>query len=163
VLIVRVHRKLLLAQHLPPETLDARSFWGDRFRSIAGLEDHLHRNGTRVVKFFLHLSKQEQRLRLLERIDDPKKNWKFSHADVHERSYWSDYMSAYEAAISATSTTGSPWYIVPADDKKTTRLIVSSVIVQVLRDLRMSYPEPTDQQRRDLQKIRRVLAREGSA
>jgi PPK2 family polyphosphate:nucleotide phosphotransferase len=160
VLIVRVHRKILEAQRLPPETLDTKSFWSDRFQSIVNQEDHLHRNGTRVVKFFLHISKEEQRQRLLKRIDDPHRNWKFSLADVHERRSWDQYMSAYEEAISATSTTACPWYIVPADDKKTARLIVSSVILGALKDLDMSYPQLSAAQRRDLKQIRRTLTSE---
>jgi PPK2 family polyphosphate:nucleotide phosphotransferase len=157
VLIVRVHGKILDAQHLPPETRESESFWSDRFRSIGDLEAHLHRNGTRVVKFFLHISKEEQRRRLLARIDDPRKNWKFSLADVKERRSWDRYMSAYEEAISATSTTACPWYIVPADDKKTARLLVSSVILKTLKDLDMRYPELRAGQREDLKRMRKTL------
>ena len=120
---------------------------------------HLHRNGTRVLKFFLHLSRQEQRKRLLERIDDPKKNWKFSFSDVHERRAWNDYMKAYEEALSATSTAHCPWYVVPADDKKNARLIISAVVCEALQSLRMSYPKLAPQQRRDLQNIRKLLKR----
>jgi PPK2 family polyphosphate:nucleotide phosphotransferase len=160
VLIVRVHSRLLGAEHLPGEARDEGSLWRGRFRSIIDMEDHLQRNGTKVVKFFLHISKQEQRRRLLKRIDDPRKNWKFSRADVEERRSWSHYMSAYEEAIGATSTTTSPWYIVPADDKRAARLIVSSVALEVLRDLRMRYPSPSKAQLRALKRIRRELTRE---
>jgi PPK2 family polyphosphate:nucleotide phosphotransferase len=158
VLIVRVHSKLLDAEHLPHDTREDSSLWRDRCRSILGLEEHLRRNGTRVVKFFLHISKEEQRKRLLERIDDPRKNWKFSRADVEERRSWSDYMAAYEQAISQTSTAAAPWYIVPADDKRTARLIVSRVILQTLKDLHLSLPEPSAEQLRDLKRIRKQLS-----
>ena len=159
VLIVRVHRGILSAEHLPEKAMDKTSFWRDRFRSIVDLEEHLHRNGTRVVKFFLHLSREEQRKRLLERIDDPRKNWKFSLADVEERRYWNQYMEAYEEAISATSTSRSPWYVVPADDKKSARLIVSSAIHETLKELKMEYPTLSGAQLKDLKNIRGRLAR----
>src|SRR5467141_1973858 len=115
VLIVRVHPDLLRAEKLPDELIDPHSIWKERFRSIVGLENHLGRNGTRVLKFFLHLSKEEQRKRFLARIDDPHKNWKFSLEDVEERKYWKQYMKAYEACLAATSTRHAPWYVVPAD------------------------------------------------
>jgi PPK2 family polyphosphate:nucleotide phosphotransferase len=158
VLIVRVHSEILAAERLPEGAVDARGFWRDRYRSITELEEHLYRNGTRVVKLFLHLSKQEQHRRLLERIDDPRKNWKISLDDVQERRSWNQYMSAYEEALSATSSAHCPWYIVPADDKRNARLIVSSIIHETLRELRMSYPAPSPAQRRELKKIRRLLA-----
>src|SRR5205809_740949 len=122
VLIVRVHPELLRAEGLPDEALDDKTIWRDRYRSIRHFEAHLHRNGTRIVKFFLHLSKEEQRKRFLARIEEPDKNWKFSRADVEERKYWDDYMDAYEACLSATSMRHSPWYVVPADVKKHARL-----------------------------------------
>ena len=118
VLIVRVHRQILNNEDLPEEVVDKKHFWRDRYRSIVNLEDHLDRNGTRVVKFFLHLSKGEQKKRFLKRIDDPEKNWKFSADDIKERKYWKQYMKAYEECLSATSTHAAPWYIVPADDKE---------------------------------------------
>src|SRR5271170_1870306 len=129
VLIVRVHPEILRAQELPKELLNDKKFWEHRFRSINDLEKHLHRNGTRVIKFFLHLSKNEQRRRFIERIDDPEKNWKFSQADIAERTFWKDYMEAYEACLSATSTGHAPWFVVPADDKENARLIISQIIL----------------------------------
>jgi len=159
VLIVRVHPQILEGEHLPEAPADATAFWSGRYRSIVDLEEHLHRNGTRVLKFFLHLSREEQRKRLLERIDDPKKNWKFSFADVHERRSWNEYAKAYEEALSATSTARCPWYVVPADDKKNARLIVSAVVCETLQSLRMSYPKLAPQQRRDLRSIRKLLER----
>src|SRR5208282_6283466 len=117
VLVVRVHPELLRAQPIPEELLDEKTIWEKRFRSILDLERHLHRNGTRIVKFFLHLSKGEQRKRFLARIDDPDKNWKLSRADIEERGRWNDYRSAYEDCLARTSTKASPWYAVPADDK----------------------------------------------
>jgi polyphosphate kinase 2 (PPK2 family) len=121
------------------------------------LESHLHRNGTRVVKLFLHLSKGEQRNRLLARIDDPEKNWKFSLADIHERKYWKHYMQAYEACLTATSTAHAPWYVVPADDKENARLIVSQIVIDALDTLKMAYPKTTTKRRRELKAIRRQL------
>src|SRR5437879_4180586 len=159
VLIVRVHPEILRAEKLPDELLDPDSIWKERYRSIAGLEDHLFRNGTRVLKFFLHLSKEEQRRRFLARIDEPHKNWKFSLDDVEERKYWKQYMKAYETCLAATSTRHAPWYVVPADDKPNARLIVSRILVDALEVLDMSYPEPDAARRRELQAIRRRLAK----
>src|SRR3981189_341548 len=155
VLIVRVHPEILRAEKLPDDLLDSDSIWKERYRSIAGLEDHLHRNGTRVLKFFLPLSKEEQRRRFLARIDEPHKNWKFSLDDVEERKYWKQYMKAYEACLAATSTRHAPWYVVPADDKPNARLIVARIVVDALEGLDMSYPEPDAARRRELQAIRR--------
>ncbi|MBK8975882.1 MAG: polyphosphate kinase 2 family protein [Planctomycetes bacterium] len=157
VLIVRVHPEILESQKLPRETLEHEHFWRNRYRSINDLEAHLHRNGTRIVKFFLHVSEKEQRKRFLDRIDDPAKNWKFSRADVEERRYWKKYMRAYEACMTATSTSHAPWYAIPADDKKNARLIVSQVILDTLDGLHMSYPEPLVSAD-ELQAIRRELA-----
>jgi PPK2 family polyphosphate:nucleotide phosphotransferase len=157
VLIVRVHPEILQGQGLPDELLDEKSIWKERYRSIVELEKHLHRNGTRIIKVFLNLSKGEQRKRFLERIDDPDKNWKFSMADIQERSYWKDYMKAYEACLNATSTHHAPWYIVPADDKENARLIVSRIVLDVLDDLKMSYPKTTSKRRRELKTIRKRL------
>ena len=131
VLVVRVHPEILQAQGLPAELLHERNIWKERFRSIVDLEEHLDRSGTRIVKFFLHLSKGEQRKRLLRRIDEPDKNWKFSLADVRERDYWDEYQAAYGDCLGATSTQVAPWYIVPADDKKNARLIISKIILDV--------------------------------
>ena len=159
VLIVRVHPEILRTQGLPDALLDESSIWKERYRSIVDLESHLYRNGTRVIKFFLHLSKEEQRKRFLDRIDDPDKNWKFSAADVEERKFWDQYMKAYEACLSATSTKQTPWYVIPADDKENARLIVSQVIVDVFNGLKMAYPKPTAEHRRELQSIRERLAK----
>jgi PPK2 family polyphosphate:nucleotide phosphotransferase len=157
VLVVRVHPEILRSQGLPEELRDERTLWNERYRSITDLESHLHRNGTRVVKVFLHLSKGEQRNRLLARIDDPEKNWKFSLADIHERKYWKDYMQAYEACLTATSTAHAPWYVVPADDKENARLIVSQIVMDALDDLEMAYPRTTAKRRRELKAIRQQL------
>lgn len=143
VLIVRVHPEILKAQSLPREAARAPALWPQRFASINGLEQHLHRNGTRVIKFFLHMSRDEQRRRLLARLDDPSKNWKFSADDMTERELWPQYMRAYGEALGATSSEHAPWYAVPADDKRNARLIVSQVIADTLAALKMSYPEPT--------------------
>jgi len=158
VVVVRVHPDLLRAERLPDSLLDDGDVWRARYRSIASLEHHLARNGTRIVKFFMHLSKDEQRKRLLERIDDPEKTWKFNVADVDERRLWSEYQDAYERCIGATSTPHAPWYIVPADDKQNARIIVSEILVDALEGLGMRYPEPDAEQRRKLRSIRAALA-----
>jgi PPK2 family polyphosphate:nucleotide phosphotransferase len=157
VLVVRVHPEMLRSQGLPNELLDEKTVWKERYRSIVDLEEHLHRNGTRIIKFFLHLSKGEQRRRFLERIDEPDKNWEFSLADICERTYWPRYMKAYEDCLSATSTHRAPWYVVPADDKENARLIVSQIVLDSLRELKMSYPKTTAKRRRELKSIRRRL------
>jgi PPK2 family polyphosphate:nucleotide phosphotransferase len=159
VLIVRVHRDVLKAERLPPELMDHDSIWRDRYRSIVNLEKHLHRNGTRIIKFFLHLSKEEQRKRFLKRIDDPEKNWKFSLDDVAERKYWAQYMKAYEACLGATSTRTAPWYIVPADDKENARLIVSRIILDAFEDMKLKYPKTTPARLREMESIRKQLAK----
>jgi PPK2 family polyphosphate:nucleotide phosphotransferase len=159
VLIARVHPEILRSEGLPDDSLDEKRVWLDRYRSITNLERHLSGNGTRIVKFFLHLSKEEQRKRFLERIDAPEKNWKFSVADIEERKFWNDYMKAYEACLGATSTGESPWYVVPADDKENARLIVSRIAVDTLEGLKMTYPEPDAKRQRELQAIRRQLAK----
>jgi PPK2 family polyphosphate:nucleotide phosphotransferase len=157
VLIVRVHPEILRGQGLPDELLDKKTFWQERYRSITDLEEHLHRNGTRIIKFFLHLSKDEQRKRLLDRIDKPAKNWKFSLADIGERKLWDHYRKAYEACLSTTSTASAPWYVVPADYKKNARLIISQIILDTLKQLRMSYPEANKARRKELKSIRKRL------
>ena len=157
VLIVRVHPEMLRIQGLPDELVDGKNIWKERHRSIVDLEEHLHRNGTRILKFFLHLSKDEQRRRFLERIDEPEKNWKFSLADLHERSYWERYMAAYESCLSATSTRHTPWYVVPADGKENARLIVSKIILDALLELKMAYPKTTPEHRQELKSIRKQL------
>ena len=159
VLIVRVHPELLAAESVPGGAADGPKFWRQRFHSITGMEKHLHRSGTHIVKFFLHLSKEEQRRRFLARIDDPDKNWKFSSADIAERQLWKKYQSAYADCLAATSTDRAPWYVVPADDKENARLIISSVIVETLRDLKMAYPETSPKKRKELLKIRKQLLR----
>ncbi len=160
VLIVRVHPEILRNEGVPDGIADEHSPWHNRYRSIVGLERHLHDNGTRIIKFFLHLSKEEQRKRFLARIDEPEKNWKFSIADIEERQYWKQYMNAYENCLAATSTDRAPWYVVPADDKQNARLIVSHVILNTLRHLKMRYPETSDARRRELLDIRKRLTKE---
>ena len=157
VLVVRVHPEMLLTQGLPDELLDEKTIWTGRYRSIADLEEHLHRNGTRIIKIFLHLSKDEQRKRFLERIDEADKNWKFSLSDMHERSYWKRYMEVYEDCLGTTSTHHAPWYIVPADDKDNARVLVSRIVLDGLKDLKMAYPEITATRRRELDSIREQL------
>ena len=157
VLIVRVHPEILRSEGIAGGSLDEKTVWESRFRSIVGLEQHLHRNGTRIVKFYLHLSKDEQRKRFLQRIDEPHKNWKFSLADVEERKFWRRYMSAFEECLSATSTREAPWYVVPADDKENARLIVSQIILDTLNRLEMAYPEVSNERRQELQSIRERL------
>jgi PPK2 family polyphosphate:nucleotide phosphotransferase len=159
VLIARVHPEILRSEAVPSDEAKGDALWQARYKSIVDLEGHLHRNGTRIVKFFLHLSQEEQRKRFLQRIDDPDKRWKFSQADIEERRYWKHYMKAYQACLGATSTATSPWYIVPADDKETARLIVSRVIVDTLKTLRMSYPKLSGSRLRQLQSIRKKLAK----
>jgi len=157
VLITRVHPDILRNEGLPDEQLDKKKVWYHRYRSIVDLEKHLHESGTRIVKFFLHLSKEEQRKRFLARIDEPEKNWKFSLADITERKFWKHYMKAYEECLEATSTGHSPWYIVPADDKENARLIVSQVVLDTLRELKMAYPKSSTARRRELLAIRKQL------
>ncbi len=157
VLIVRVHREILRGEGLPDAPAGDQKLWEGRYRSIVELEKHLHRNGTRVIKFFLHLSKEEQRKRFLERIDNPEKNWKFSQDDVAERKYWDQYMTAYENCLTATSTKSAPWHVVPADDKLNARLIVSRVVIDAMQELKLSYPKLTAEHRRELRKIRKQL------
>ncbi len=158
VLIARVHPDILRSEGLPEQPRD-KTVWHERYRSIANLERHLHGNGTRIIKFFLHLSKEEQRRRFLARIDEPEKNWKFSAADVAERRFWKRYMKAYEECLSATSTQYAPWYVVPADDKENARLIVSQIVLDTLQGLKMSYPKTSAARRRELLAIRRQLER----
>jgi PPK2 family polyphosphate:nucleotide phosphotransferase len=160
VLIVRVHPDILQAQNIPDELLKKKTIWRERYDSIVDLEQHLHRNGTRIIKFFLHLSKEEQRKRFLARIDDPNKNWKLSTADVEERKFWDEYMQAYEECLSATSTEEAPWYVVPADDKKNARLIISQIILDTFNTLKMAYPKPSDAHQIELKSIRRKLMKE---
>jgi PPK2 family polyphosphate:nucleotide phosphotransferase len=157
VLVVRVHPEMLLNEGLPEELRDEKNIWEERYRSIVDLERHLYRNGTRTVKVFLHLSKGEQRKRFVARIDDADKNWKFSAADIHERKFWKQYVEAYEDCLSATSTHHAPWYVVPADDKESARLIVSQIVLDSLGELKMTIPKTTDKRRRELESIREQL------
>src|SRR5208283_2246625 len=157
VLVVKVHPEILRNQLLPDELRDEKTIWEERYRSMVDLENHLYRNGTRIVKFFLHLSKDEQRKRFLERIDEPDHNWKFSTADIHERKYWKDYRKAYEECLNATSTHHAPWYVVPADDKESARLIVSQIVLDSFHELKMAWPKTTPKRRRELEAIRKLL------
>jgi PPK2 family polyphosphate:nucleotide phosphotransferase len=157
VLVVRVHPEFLRAQRMPDETVKDNTIWKRRYQSIVDHERHLHRNGTRIVKFFLHVSNDEQRKRFLARIDDPNKNWKFSASDVAERAHWKDYMRAYAECLEATSTDRAPWYVVPADDKPNARLIVSQVVLDTMKSLKMRYPAPDPARLKELQRIRREL------
>jgi PPK2 family polyphosphate:nucleotide phosphotransferase len=159
VLVVRVHPEILRAQGLPEELRDEKNIWKQRYDSIADMEKHLHRNGTQIVKVFLHLSNDEQRKRFLARIDEPDKNWKFSTSDIHERKYWKHYMEAYEDCFHATSTHHSPWYVVPADDKENARLIVSQIVLDALGDLKMAYPKTTERRHLELLAIKKMLAK----
>jgi PPK2 family polyphosphate:nucleotide phosphotransferase len=159
VLIVRVHPEIFRGEGLPDALLDEKAVWHDRYRSIVDLERHLYGNGTRIIKFYLHLSKEEQRKRFLQRIDEPEKNWKFSLADVEERKFWKQYIKAYEDCLGATSTRRAPWYIVPADDKENARLIVSQIVLDTLEGLEMSYPKTSAERRQELLAIRKRLAK----
>lgn len=159
VLIARVHPEILQAESGGEARPKKKAIWRNRYRSIVDLERHLHENGTRIIKFFLHLSKEEQKKRFLERIDNPEKNWKFSVDDINERKFWKSYMNAYEHCIGATISTNAPWYIVPADDKENTRLIVSKIIVDTLRDLEMRSPKSGNDRREELISIRALLTK----
>jgi PPK2 family polyphosphate:nucleotide phosphotransferase len=158
VLIVRVHREILRSEGLVDSPAADSDLWRERYRSIVDAERHLCVNGTHIIKFFLHLSPDEQRKRFIERIDTPDKNWKFSSADLHERKFWPQYMKAYGECLSATSTHASPWYIVPADDKDNSRLIVSKIVMQTLRGLKMTYPKADAKRRRELRALREQLS-----
>ena len=161
VLVVRVHESILASQKLPKQLVTRRIF-GQRMRDIAHFEDYLSRNGTTVLKFFLHVSRKEQKKRFLERLDRPEKNWKFSVADVKERSHWNDYMAAYEDAIRATATRAAPWFVVPADNKWFTRLVVAAAIVEAMDAMQLAYPKISDAQRADLARARELLLTEKS-
>ena len=158
VLIVRVHEEILRGQRLPEEAFDDGGIWKGRYRSIVDFEDHLFRNGTRVLKFFLHVSKEEQRARFLSRLDDADKRWKFSAFDLRERERWDEYMRAYAHCLAATTTARSPWFIVPADDKPNARLIVSQAIVDALDALDMRFPELDQDEQREVRALRKQLA-----
>ncbi len=156
VLIVRVHPEILKAQRIP-DGPSGKEIWEGRFDSILDMEKHLHRNGTRVIKFFLHLSKEEQRKRFLNRLDTPEKNWKIDMADIKERGFWKEYMKAYEECLSATSTDEAPWYVIPADNKGDARLLISKVILETLEGLKMSHPKAGPERKKDLRLIRKML------
>jgi PPK2 family polyphosphate:nucleotide phosphotransferase len=159
VLIARVHPEILRSEGLPDALHNEKTVWRDRYRSIVDLERYLHGNGTLIIKFYLHLSKEEQRKRFFERIDEPEKNWKFGVADIEERKFWKHYMKAYEECLSATSSRDAPWYVVPADDKESARLIVSQIILDTLEGLKMTYPKSDAKRRKELQLIRERLAK----
>jgi PPK2 family polyphosphate:nucleotide phosphotransferase len=161
VLVVRVHPELLGHQRLPDSVVTKR-IWEDRFEDIRNFERYLTRNGVAIRKFFLHVSKGEQKRRFLSRLDEPDKNWKFSAADLAERGHWKEYQDAYEEAIRETATEHAPWYVVPANNKWFTRLVVAAAIVDALDDLDLDYPELGEEQRQTLEKARRELAAEGS-
>ena len=158
-LVVRVHEELLQGQKLPPELLSKR-IWEERFHDIRAFERYLARNGVVIRKFFLHVSRGEQRKRFLERIDNPEKNWKFSPSDAKERKYWKDYMAAYEDMIRNTATKHAPWYVVPADNKWFTRIVVAAAVIDALDSLDLHYPTVDDAKRKELAAIRRALLRE---
>jgi PPK2 family polyphosphate:nucleotide phosphotransferase len=160
VLVVRVHPEILQSQQLPFDVKNSPDIWQQRFRQIRNWEDALFQNGTHVIKFFLHVSKDEQKKRFLDRIAEPEKNWKFSARDVKERDHWDDYMNAYREAIEATSTDRSPWYIIPADKKWFTRLAVSEAIVQKLDSLHLAYPKLDEESRASLRQAREFLENE---
>jgi len=159
VLVVRVHPELLEKTKLPPG-IRGRKFWEARFEDINSFERHLHRNGTVIRKFFLHVSNEEQKRRFLERLGDPEKLWKFSLGDLAERSYWDDYMKAYEEAIEATSTEWAPWYVVPADEKWASRAIIAHVLTSTIRSLGLQYPKVSEEERARYEEARRKLLKE---
>ena len=161
VLVVRVHSDLLAAQRIPP-ALVSRHIWEERFEDINTFEKHLHRSGVLVLKFFLYVSKKEQKKQFLQRIDQPAKNWKFSARDVEERAHWREYMSAYEDMIRHTATTDAPWYVVPADHKWFTRIVVAAAVVEALKELDLAFPTLDRSKRKELEASRKALEREKS-
>jgi polyphosphate kinase 2 (PPK2 family) len=154
-----VHPEILRSEAIPDTPHRDKKVWNGRYRSIVNLEKHLHDNGIRIIKFFLHLSEDERRRRFLARIDEPDKNWKFSAADIAERKFWKQYMKAYEECLSATSTRDAPWYVVPADDKENARLIVSQIVIDTFEGLKMAYPKTGAKRRKELQSIRERLVK----
>ncbi len=163
VLITKVHPELILKENLPGvnsvKDIDSK-FWDKRYESIRGFEEHLTNSGTVIIKFFLNVSKDEQKERFLQRIDDPKKNWKFSASDIEERGYWDDYMAAYQKAIQETATKDCPWYVVPADKKWFTRIAISNVILQTLKDLKLKYPVLPKEEKDRLDECKKMLQKE---
>lgn len=160
VLIVRVHPEILQSSQMPAAVKNDKNIWKKRFQHIRDWEQHLTENGTHVLKFFLNVSKEEQKQRFLSRIDEPEKNWKFSMGDVKERGHWDDYMKAYTEALSATSTANAPWYVIPADKKWFTRLAVSEIIVKKLESMKLSYPTVTEQHKIELAEAKKMLEAE---
>ncbi len=160
VLVVRVHPQILKSQHLPDSVKNDNDIWKKRFKQIRNFEEYLAENGTHIIKFFLNLSKKEQKERFLARIDEKEKNWKFSMGDVRERGLWDDYMTAYTEAIEATSTENAPWYIIPADKKWFTRLAVSEIIVKTLESMDLHYPRTTQEHEAELKEAKRLLDNE---
>src|SRR5262249_53279056 len=159
VLVVRVHQEILERQNLPAPFVSAR-IWDERLADIAHFEDYLTRQGFVILKFFLHLSRKEQKKRFMARLEQPDKNWKFKPSDVHERKFWDDYMHAFEEAIRATASQHAPWYVVPADNKWFTRLLVAAAIVEAVEKLDLAYPAVSPEKRRELQTVRAALSRE---
>jgi PPK2 family polyphosphate:nucleotide phosphotransferase len=160
VLIVKVHPQLVRAQRVPGADPASKKFWRHRYESINNFEQHLARNGTAIVKFFLHISKKEQRQRFLERVNNPAKHWKFAMADLAERERWDDYMAAYEECLSETSTDVAPWYVIPADHKWVSRALVASILTETIESLGLAWPEVTKEQKRDIDEARRRLEAE---
>jgi PPK2 family polyphosphate:nucleotide phosphotransferase len=158
VLVVRMHQELLKAERIPP-ALVTKHVWEERFQDINAHERYLTRNGVVIRKFFLHISKSEQKRRFLSRLDEPSKNWKFSAADLKERAYWDGYMDAYEEMIRQTATHHAPWYVVPADNKWFTHLVVAGAIIETLDSLGLAFPEVTAEQRRTLAEARKILGK----
>jgi len=159
VLVVRVHEDILKRQNLPPQVM-SKGIWDERLADIAHFEDYLTRQGVVILKFFLHVSHEEQKKRFMKRLDNPEKNWKFSASDVQERKYWNDYMRSYEAAIAATASKQAPWYVVPADNRWFTRLVVAAAIVEAVEELDLAYPKVSPEQKKELAAARAQLARE---
>jgi PPK2 family polyphosphate:nucleotide phosphotransferase len=160
VLVVRVHPEILRRQQLPPEVV-GKNIWDERLADIASFEDYLTRQGTKVLKFFLHVSREEQKKRFMDRLDEPEKNWKFSESDVRERKFWDEYMHAYEQAIRGTASKHAPWFVVPADKKWFTRLVVAAAIVEAMDSLRLTYPKVDAARKKELAAARKALQREG--
>ncbi len=161
VLIVKVHTQILHAQQLPEEVLKSESkLWKDRYQDIVNFESHLTHNGTQVLKLFLHISKDEQKERLLKRIDDPQKNWKMNPADIKERAFWGRYMRAYEDCLRNTSTKNAPWYIIPADDKKNARILAGEIVLAEMKKLKTKYPRASKEHLANLKTMRKSLINE---
>jgi PPK2 family polyphosphate:nucleotide phosphotransferase len=160
VLVTRVHPELLIAEKLPSRDDHSKSFWKARYRDIAKYEDYLSRQGYEIIKIFIHISKDEQKCRLLQRFENPDKLWKISVSDIKERQYWRDYTDAYEDCIAHTSTENCPWYVVPGDDKKNARLMISEIIVRRIEKLKLAYPAVSSEEKRSLAKLKKQLEKE---